>query len=220
MLNRSPREAWDETDCPQMLRIVGKSDTAENRAEYCGFFSKEPMLADDDKLRGEIQCHTIRSLGSQVGIATVGSDDKVAVSFEVTVPTFKAGDQNYICMIDGEARMSSRDIEQFELEPSIRVSPSSVAVGDTVTVFAQDFMANDHAAENEPVELANQEIRSSSGDIGDDGSGTVTFEVPGWAEGTLRVDAWGEDTKLTVTSSGLTLSKTEALPNEPDHHHR
>ena len=38
--------------------------------------------------------------------------------------------------------------------------------------------------------------------------------VPGWAEGTLRVEAWGENTNLTVIGSQLNISKSEALPNE------
>ena len=69
----------------------------------------------------------------------MGSDDKIAITFEVTVPTFMRGDQNYICMIDGEGRMSGSDVEKFKLEPSIRVVPSTVSAGDTVNVFAQDF---------------------------------------------------------------------------------
>ena len=36
----------------------------------------------------------------------MGSDDKVAVTFEVTVPTFGPGNHNFICMVDGEGRAS------------------------------------------------------------------------------------------------------------------
>ena len=42
-------------------------------------------------------------------------------------------------MVDGEGRMSDTDVEDFNLEPSIKVVPSSVASGDTVNVFAQDY---------------------------------------------------------------------------------
>ena len=45
--------------------------------------------------------------GTGVGGALVGSDDKVNVTFEVTAPTFQPGNVNYICMADGEGRMST-----------------------------------------------------------------------------------------------------------------
>ena len=77
---------------------------------------------------------------TQIGSALVGADDKVVITAEVTVPTFGAGNVNQICMVDGENRHSS-DIDDFKLEPSIRVVPSSVSSGDTVNVFAQDYPA-------------------------------------------------------------------------------
>ena len=49
----------------------------------------------------------------------MGSDDKVVITADVTVPTFGAGNVNQICMVDGENRYSS-DIDDFKLEPSIR----------------------------------------------------------------------------------------------------
>ena len=36
------------------------------------------------------------------------------------MPTFNAGKHNYICMNDGEDRRSDTDVEDFELESSIR----------------------------------------------------------------------------------------------------
>ena len=84
-------------------------------------------------------CRTIVETGTEVGDALVGSDDKVAVTFEVTAPTFKPGNINYICMVDGEGRESSTDVEDFKLEPSIKVVPASANSGDTVNVFAQDY---------------------------------------------------------------------------------
>ena len=68
----------------------------------------------------------------------MGSDDKVTIVAEVTVPTFGAGNVNQICMVDGENRYSS-DIDDFNLQPSIRVVPNMVSSGDTVNVFAQDY---------------------------------------------------------------------------------
>ena len=171
-------------------------------------------------------CESIIMDGTNVGDALVGSDDKVAVTFEVTAPTFKPGNVNYICMVDGEGRMSSTDVEDFKLEPSIKVVPSSVSSGDTVNVFAQDYPAS--AGGFVELKLAGRSlymtggtsntVSVNSGSIGDDGSGTATFKMPGGYEGVLRIDAkWGtvnEDSKITVAGADLSVSKTEALPNE------
>ena len=158
---------------------------------------------------------------SNVGSALVGSDDKAAVTFSVTVPTFEAGTDNYICMRDGEGRTSGTDVESFKLQASIRVVPSTVSAGDIVNVFAEDYPVDGAAFEgilvsNEPVDpLTSQNIRS--------GSATVSFEVPGNVDGlplqgTVRVDAtWGglkKDSKITVTGSELNVSNSAVLPNE------
>lgn len=179
-------------------------------------------------------CEEIINNGANVGGETVGSDDKAAVTFEVTVPTFMAGSNNYICMVDGEGRMSDTDVEQFTLEPSIRVVPSSVSAGDTVNVLAQDYP---RVGSLRYVKLGGKAVGSegfgsepSGGTIGRDGSDTATFVVPGGLKGIIRVDAaWGslnaagdckapacisEDTKITIDPSSLTLSKDEVSPNE------
>ena len=168
----------------------------------------------------EPTCQMIIDMGTQVGGALVGSDDKVAVTFEVTAPTFQPGNVNYICMVDGEGRMSSTDVEDFNLQPSIKVVPDSVASGDTVNVFARDF-PHIEGGDNgfKRVRLARQVISvASSSSIRPDGSGEATFKVPGGYEGVLRIDAmWGgkeDDKKITITGGELSVSKTEALPNE------
>ena len=183
-------------------------------------------------------CARILREGQRAGIATVGSDDKVAVTFEVTVPTFGPGPHNYLCMVDGEGRASTTDVEDFKLEPSIRIVPSSASAGDSVTVFAQDYssgsfdwleIANRNVSDQR-IMVAGEEVDNpnyisgiTATNIGRDGSATVTFDLPGSLsgsslEGTVRIDAsWGgddEDAKITITGSQLSLSKGEALPNE------
>ena len=180
--------------------------------------------------------HIIRD-GHRAGIATVGSDDRVAVEFEVTVPIFKPGNQNFLCMVDGEGRSSDTDVEQFNLEPSIRVLPTSATVGDTVSIFAQDFP--NPGASLTSVEIANEVVWPrravdqrfpdnyvrilDPANIGNDGSATITFGIPGSVsgsplEGTVRIDAaWGdvwEDVKIAVTGPTLRLSLGEARANE------
>ena len=179
-------------------------------------------------------CSLIIRDGHRAGIATVGSDDKVAITFEVTVPVFRPGNQNYICMVDGEGRSSNTDVEDFNLFDSLRVVPSSANAGDVINVFAQDFPVN--AGGLTELKIANQVVWTptmSSSDpnyvstkrdgINDDGSGTITFELPGSLngvalEGTVRIDVnYGgtkEDGKITVTGSALRLSQGEVRANE------
>ncbi len=172
-------------------------------------------------------CRTIIEDGTNVGDGLVGSDDKVAVTFEVTAPTFQPGNVNYICMVDGEGRMSNTDVEDFKLEPSIKVVPSAVSSGDTVNVFAQDFPANTGGFAE--LKIAGRSLYMTGGSnnmvslmsmagIRPDGSGEISFEVPGGLEGVLRIDAkWGsvnENSKITITGGELSASKTDVLPNE------
>ena len=177
-------------------------------------------------------CVLIIREGHRVGVATVGSDDRVAITFEVTVPVFKPGAINYICMVDGEGRISSTDVEVFTLEPTLRASPGSVAVGDVITLFAQDF-PNPHAPLTSlriagvevysNVEEPSVRVRVQPSSISTDGSAAVTFDLPGSIrgtplEGTVRIDAaWGdvrEDTKITVTGPAVRMSRGEVRANE------
>ena len=158
---------------------------------------------------------------SKAGSALVETNDKAVVIFEVTVPTFRAGPDNHVCMVDGESRHSS-DVDQFELEPSIRVVPSSASSGDIVNIFAQDFPMG--GAGFDSIEISDQVITRSGPSLNADGSVTVSLEIPGQLpdgtplQGTVRVDAsWGgtsEDAKITVTGSELSASQSDVLPNE------
>ena len=214
---------WDALDCSEMDYAVGEEAAAAG--DYCHMYAglgamEKEVVRGLDYGSGHAEaalCSAVIRSGANIGGAVVGSDDKVAVTAEVTVPTFQAGDQNYICMADGEGRASSTDVEQFELEPSIRVVPTTVAAGDIVNVFAQDYPTANAAFEG--ILLANDSVMSaSSTSIGNDHSGSASFAVPGGKEGTLRVDAtWGgvkKDSKITIAPSVLTLSKEEVSANE------
>ena len=137
-------------------------------------------------------CQAVVDGGSAVGSATVGSDDMVSVTVTVSVPAFKPGAVNQICLVDGEGRTSGSDVETFELEDSIRVVPATVNAGDTVTIFGQDFKGN---AAFSQLDLQGKQVSPARADttltsisvsaqsIGDDGSATVTFEMPGSIDG-------------------------------------
>ena len=226
---------WNALDCAEMnaaFGLMGDDAAAKGTSPctmYDGLSAEHKMAVDGEDFftsgYGEAQlCNAIIRDGTKAGGALVGSDDKVAVTFEVTAPTFGPGNTNHICMVDGENRRSSTDVEDFNLEPSIKVVPSSVATGDTVNVFAQDYQNNGQGFSQ--LKIAGNVIPASfvqsSRSIGMDGSGTVTFEVPGGLEGTLRIDAqWGtdphdvsENSKITITGADLNASKTDVLPNE------
>ena len=226
---------WNALNCEEMDDAVGPEAVAVAGADYCAMYAG---LGDDEKAvvgaldfsKGDAEaalCSAIIRDGTNAGSALVGSDDKVAVTFEVTAPTFGPGQTNHICMVDGEGRASSTDVEDFKLEPSIKVVPSSVNSGDTVNVFAQDFPANTGGFVE--LKIAGQSLYmtgrssnpvslSSIDGIRSDGSGEVSFKVPGGLEGVLRIDAkWGdvnENSKITITGGELNVSKTDALPNE------
>ena len=237
-------EWWNSTNCEEMTAIAMENDLPAG--DYCkmwdGLSSDQMMalsaikLVDAGGTAEATFCRHIIQSGQRAGIATVGSDDKVAVTVEVTVPTFVPGNYNFICMVDGEGRSSSTDVEDFNLLDSLRVVPSSAAAGDTVNVFAQDFPNSGESLSE--LKIAGQVVwpRSAAGDnyisvshdpIGPDGSATATFDLPGSIsgsalEGTVRIDVtWGEDpddvsedSKITITGSLLTLSKSEALAND------
>ena len=172
--------------------------------------------AFDDSVNEAALCERIINEGARAGGALVGSDDRVAVTFAVTVPTFGPGNTNHICMVDGEGRMSHTDVERFHLEQSIRVSPSTVRAGDTATVFAQDYpnagagfrslriAGSLHAPDGTSLSA----FITSHSAIGLDGAATVTFVIPDGLEGTLRLDArWGNieaSTRITVREGGFT----------------
>ena len=219
---------WNALNCDEMNDAFGlmgddaKSEGTSPCTMYNGLSADhKAAVGMDDYFSsgyGEMAlCDAIVRSGTKVGGAVVGSDDKVAVTFEVTAPTFGPGQTNHICMVDGEGRMSDTDVEDFKLEPSIRVVPDSVNSGDTVNVFAQDYPYGTGSFVE--LKIAGQMIPvDNSSSIRMDGSGEVTFEVPGGLEGVLRIDAkWGdvnEDSKITIAGGDLTVSKTDALPNE------
>ena len=84
------------------------SYTVGSDADHADFdaLSADDMKKYSDMVYSSHLCRIIVDDGTEVGSALVGSDDKVAVTFEVTAPTFQPGNVNYICMVDGEGRMS------------------------------------------------------------------------------------------------------------------
>ena len=239
---------WNALNCEEMDDAVGPEAVAVAGADYCAMYAglgdpEKAVVGDLDFSKGDAEaalCSAIIRSGTNAGSALVGSDDKVAVTFEVTVPTFGPGNTNHICMVDGEGRTSKTDVEDFNLEPSIAVVPSTANTGDTVNVFAQDYqnvgqgfsLLKIAGQTDAPNGAALNSFITDREPISISGSGSITFEVPGGFEGTLRVDAiWGdansndkcdtgettcvsEDGKITIGGADLNSSKTDVLPNE------
>ncbi len=221
---------WETLDCDKMKAAMGPG--AGN--EFCFHYTLNSSdmtytvaskdKAASDKVFARHLCEVgIVDAGTELAAATVGSDDKAAITFEVTAPTFKPGNDNLICVEDGEGRTSGVDYEDFELLPSIRVSPTEARVGDTITVFAQDFPTV--GAGFKELKLGGEVFAGdvSSTSIGQDGSATATFDLPPDVNGvslgvTVRIDAkWGdksEDAKVTIQSAVLNVSQPSARPNE------
>ena len=209
------------------LTIIGSG--FNNGTTASAYVLKEDSAPMD--AAGDADCEALVSdpRSTLIGSGLVGSDDTVTITAEVTVPTFGPGNINQICMVDGENRYSN-DIDDFKLEPSIRVVPSSVSSGETVNVFAQDYPAGGGGFVE--LKLAGQVVYASGATNNEvavratsltDGGATVTFDVPGSVggkplQGTVRVDAkWGttsKDAKITVAGSELTPSASDVLPNE------
>ena len=251
----STAEWWDELDCTEMKAAVkGKTpapvDTNTDGMGYCKLYNglssdleRKAVVDGLDTTKGYPEmgvCRVVINKGTAAGSGLVSSDDTVAVSFEVTVPTFSAGKNNYICMNDGEDRQSDTDVEDFHLEPSIRVVPSTVSSGDTVNVFAQDYPFSRESLTQ--LKLAGTDVFGTVENLRNqslvNGSAAISFEVPGSIngaplQGTVRLDArWGnpgsdgkcnadddssctsKNSKITVTGSELTASITDVLPNE------
>ena len=228
---------WETLDCEGMKKLFESED-----AKYCFHFNlndadmsytigdgmaefealdEDAQKALADKVIARLLPHAVAENGTEAGGASVGSDDKATITFEVTAPTFKPGNVNRIAVADGEGRVSS-DADLFNLEPSIRVSPTEVSSGDTVTVFAQDFEYDQGNSGFSELKLAGQvrdDVEAAGVGISkSDGSATATFVMPGGLKGTIRVDAkWGtvsKNTKITVASSTLSSSQTDVLPND------
>ena len=101
---------WNALDCPEMVAAVGNMEEANSSNPYCKMYAglgaaEKAVVGDLDFSSGAAEaalCSAIIRTGTKAGGALVGSDDKVTVTFEVTVPTFGPGNTNHICMVDGE----------------------------------------------------------------------------------------------------------------------
>ena len=249
LANPTAAQWWDSLNCAEMITAAGMTPSGVKAIDDANVYCELYVDLDESQkervrtLRTDLSagfklgmngCDVVVANGTAIGTAIVGKDDTAAIPVTVTVPIFKPGKVNYICVSDGESRGSGSDVEIFELEDSIRVIPTEVNAGDTVTLFAQDFQGRDSFTElklggvtvypSEDEEYEDLDLQRAG--IGNDGSATITFVMPPTIggnpiKGTIQVKGtWGGKkgpnaaTKITVKPAGLTLTKTEARANE------
>ena len=161
-----------------------------------------------------------------LGTALVGSDDKFVVTYTVHQDEFNAGAVNHICAVDSEAdapRFSS-DVDTFDLEGSLTVSPASASYGDEITLKPRDTGAvsqisigprhvwnADGSCPTDP-----RKICMAQGAIKKDDSDYV-FDLPGGLDAQAQIAVNTADgvkrVYLGVVASSLKLSQTEVAPN-------
>lgn len=229
---------WNSATCPERNDIVAQSisnpDAAGN--DYCHSWSRlnakqqakvrSVSLLDGGPAEATFCRHIIRE-GHHAASDRVGSNGRVRIdNVTVTVPVFGPGNTNYICVIDSEGRSSDTDVEQFNLIPSISVTPNWVGgeYRGQVTVHAQDYPVPGQSLTL--VKIANQVVwprgavdRRYPGNyvsslvpanIGPDGSATITFNMPSrisnvhLSPGQFPIEAqWGDLSAATRFSIGL-----------------
>ena len=185
-----------------------------------------PGVSVNDTMTEEQTCLDILLTGSELHTdQKVQADDTAAVTFTVANPPFRPGPNNLLCMSDGEGRMASTDVENFNLDPSISIVNNTVNAGEQVTVNAVDFPGGATLTWLEV--LGSRVTPSTSPNIAANGKATITFDMPGNLDNAIKVEVCygGTDNRactggdkesalITVVPSELSLSKTEVRPNE------
>ena len=183
-------------------------------------------------------CRQVVLQGDSLGTAAVGSDDKFTVTFTVHQDEFAPGAVNHICAADSEAgnpRFASREpdgatsgtdnaeVDTFDLEASVTVSPSEASYGDEITLKPRDFGGDLSQISLGPKHIWNSDGSCPTGATCDftparDGSDYV-FDLPGDLDQQIQIAVKGgpkntrKTTTLNVAASSLKLSMSEVAPN-------
>ena len=158
--------------------------------------------------------------GSEVVLcdAAIGKTDTFECDFIVNVPPFING-PNTINAIDGRDGVAESGAP-WNLDPQIKATPLTAAIGDTVTVDLLDFGKNMTAAK---FDIGGVDIMKGGGPqlpgTGDTGSTTHTITIPnGVALGkqALRVQFGTSPYRVTMTITGaqLLVAPSAVVPNQ------
>ena len=170
--------------------------------------------------------------------ALVGSDNTFTATFVMSKPPFVGGygsvvdsTRNAINAIDGEVNTifpphtnyAEADIPVLGYQGKLSVTPTTAAIGDTVTVELSDFDPGVLVTMFTRREIGNQTIIPTSSAATTDANGDLTFDfvVPnGLPPGkvTVTIDTGpisGLETKdITITGAIMKLTPKEVVPNQ------
>ena len=155
----------------------------------------------------------------QLAEAVVASDDTFAATFSLTVPPFSVAANSSINAVDGKGNSSPTSVS-VGVADKIIISPTTAAIGETVQITLQDFVANNYVASG-----ANGHVKFGAVagtvpstqvlQVASDGS--LVFDIPipnGARTGTQYVlvssDANQDATLTTVDSAGANITITGA----------
>jgi hypothetical protein len=170
--------------------------------------------------------------------ALVGSDNTFTATFVMSKPPFVGGSgsveastRNAINAIDGEdntifpphTNYAEADIPVLGYQGKLSVTPTTAAIGDTVTVELSDFDPNTLVTRFLRREIGNQTIIPTSSAATTDANGDLTFDFvvpnglpPGKVTVTIRTRTGsGTETKdITITGAIMKLTPKEVVPNQ------
>jgi hypothetical protein len=167
----------------------------------------------------------------------VGADDRFTATFTVNAPPFVPGKKNTIAVVDGEGRKADGTLPAFELRGQITVTPTSAALGATITVQLKDFDISSDLKTTTPlagyasvpsITVGGVAVTIPASTLTDsNGEKTFSTTIPnGVALGvqTVRVlnlcclkgggESSTRSTNITITGAVITLTPGSAVPNQ------
>jgi hypothetical protein len=148
-----------DLDSDGLIQVTDISTVAETviDKDACGAVNGTAETAavgagDGDKLdtctgvtETSLRQDNVRSPGeSDLADVTVGADDTFTATFTVNNPPFRPGKVNFIAAKDGRNNVLNANTDEpvFELRGVVTVTPTTVRLGDTITIQLKDFDAN------------------------------------------------------------------------------
>ena len=188
------------------------------------FLDEEVFLEDDEGTRTGTGKGNGKKEPAEVVLcdAAIGGTDTFTCDFVVNVPPFSPG-TNYINAVDGREGRAN-DGAPWKLDPQIKATPKTAAIGDTVTVDLLDFPPSSNLAST--FDVGGIDILRNDGEkylpaSGMTGTSTHTITIPnGVALGkqALRIsmpdDTASRRVTMTITGAQLSVTPSTVVPNQ------
>ena len=131
----------------------------------------------------------------------ITADEHGTWEVKFTVPASSKGEHEIDAKGD-DSSLSEVKGTSFTVKPGINLSESSGYVGDSITVTGVGFRASETSIK---VTYDGAQVGSST-TASEDGTWTITFEVPESAKGTHKIDAHGSSTSAaSISDEGFTV---------------